>query len=98
MTQKQLSQQFIEFLTQAKTPYHAVRIIENHLKKNGFVELSEKDSWNIQQNRDYFVTRSGSSLIAFRMGLRDPAESGFYLVGAHTDSPTLKLKTQPEKT
>jgi Aspartyl aminopeptidase len=43
----------------------------------------------------YYVSRSGNSLIAFRMGLRFSGDTGFLLAGAHTDSPSLKLR--PEK-
>lgn len=98
MTKKQISKQFIEFLSQAKTPYHAVSTMVGKLKKAGFNELKEEDVWKLKHNGKYFVTRGDSSLIAFCTGKQKAAESGIHLIGAHTDSPCLKVKDQPEKT
>ena len=61
----------------------------------GFVELDERRSWEstIVPGGKYFVSRNGSSLIAFAVGGKfDPETSGFMVVGAHTDSPCPKLK------
>lgn len=98
MTKKQLSKQFIQFLSQAKTPFHAVAIMVAELKSAGFTQLEEKDTWKLKNNGKYFVIRGDSSLVAFSIGKRKTAESGIHLVGAHTDSPCLKVKDQPEKT
>lgn len=97
MTQSQIASQFIDFLNQARTPYQAVSIIAKHLMDMGYHELREQDQWSLQSNSGYFVTRTGTSLIAFRTENDDPGNTGFNLVGAHTDSPTLKIKSQPEK-
>ncbi|MEQ8663175.1 MAG: M18 family aminopeptidase, partial [Gammaproteobacteria bacterium] len=54
--------------------------------------LDEADAWQLEPRGRYFVTRNDSSLVAFRLGRRPLAEDGLRMVGAHTDSPCLKLK------
>lgn len=44
----------------------------------------------------YFVTRNDSSVIAFVHGTDNLCEQGIRMFGAHTDSPCLKVKPQPE--
>jgi aspartyl aminopeptidase len=91
-----LPRDFIEFLDAAPTPFHATASIKNQLTKAGFIELDEGDSWNLQPGGRYVVARNDSSVIAFNTSQQDPAQSGIRLVGAHTDSPCLKLKPQPD--
>jgi aspartyl aminopeptidase len=57
----------------------------------GFTELAETDRWQPAPGSEHFVVRHGS-LVAFRVGSRPLAESGMRLVGAHTDSPTFKVR------
>eukprot|EP00850_Spirogloea_muscicola_P020724 SM000224S07112 [mRNA] locus=s224:131391:135338:- [translate_table: standard] len=59
----------------------------------GFEQLSERGAdWGLQHGGRYFFTRGGSSLVAFAVGGRYEAGDGFYMIGAHTDSPCPKLK------
>ncbi len=95
MTKKQLAKQFINFLKASPTPYHAVKTITEILKDNKFQELKEGDSWQLKQKKRYFVIRGDSSIIAFNLGANP---NGFQIAGAHTDSPTLKIKANPDKT
>ena len=66
------------------------------LASQGFTQLNEGDSWQLEPGR-YFVTRNDSSIIAFVLGSEAVEETGIRLVGAHTDSPCLKVKPVPEK-
>lgn len=91
-----IARDFIEFLDSAPTPFHATASIKSSLAEAGFIELDEGDSWDIQPGGRYVVTRNNSSVIAFSTSQQDPAQSGIRLVGAHTDSPCLKLKPQPD--
>jgi len=86
------NQGLLKFLQQSPTPFHAVQTMMAQLEEAGFEWLDEADSWQLQPGRSYVVQRNGSSLIAFHLGQGDPAESGFSMAGAHTDSPCLKLK------
>jgi len=89
---------FCDFLDRSPTPFHAVLEMKSRFKAAGFVELAESDSWlNIEPGR-YYVTRNDSSIIAFNQPAESLATAGIRMVGAHTDSPCLKVKPNPEKT
>ncbi len=84
----------IHFLEQSPTPFHAILEMSRSLEEAGFEKLDEGKIWTAQAGGKYFVTRNGSSLIAFKMGKKYPEESGWKMLGTHTDSPCLKLKAQ----
>ncbi len=99
MTAQQFNQQLIRFIDASPTPFHAVDAMKEALLADGYSELKETDSWSIEQGGRYFVTRNGSSVIAFSFDdLSTLVERGFHMVGAHTDSPCLKVKPSPEIT
>ncbi len=77
------------FLEKSPTPFHAVENLKAELAEAGFQELGERDSWKNVPATGY-VIREGA-ILAFRKGKNGPA-GGFHLVGAHTDSPCLKVK------
>jgi aspartyl aminopeptidase len=60
----------------------------------GFEPLTEHSCWTLEAGRSYYVTRNGSSLIAFRVPER--TDCGFMIAAAHSDAPTFKLKREPE--
>lgn len=82
----------IDFIDASPSPWHAVRIAAARLGRAGFVRLDETQRWQLQPGGRYFVVRGGSSLVAFVLGGAPLEKSGFRLVGAHTDSPGLRLK------
>jgi aspartyl aminopeptidase len=87
---------FMRFIQRSPTPYHAVEAAASHLSSAGFHKLSLADSWRGLSPGGYVVAREGT-LIAFVL----PAGSrvgSFALVGAHTDSPNLRLKPLAEIT
>jgi aspartyl aminopeptidase len=86
-----------KYLDQSPTPYHAVDTAKLLLEEAGFIRLSERDSWQLQPGNRYYFTRHDSSLVAFVYGHSDLAESGIRMLGAHTDSPCLKVKPRPER-
>lgn len=92
------TQDLLAFIEAAPTPYHAVSEVAGRLAKAGFRQLSERDSWQLAPGERGFVVRGGGSIAAFRMGNKSPAEAGFAVVGAHTDSPNLRLKPNAELT
>lgn len=85
------------FLDSAPTPFHAVLSMAERLRMAGFVELNEADEWALEAGQGYFICRNGSSIIAWRQPSAEASVSrGWRLVGAHTDSPCLKVKPSPE--
>lgn len=81
-------QNLLNFIDRSPTPFHAVQEMSNTLSDKGFVELKETDAWELVPNGKYFITRNDSSLIAFIVG----SKPAFKIIGAHTDSPNLRLK------
>ncbi|WP_152207124.1 M18 family aminopeptidase [Marinobacter changyiensis] len=96
MEHTQFNQGLLDFLADSPTPWHAVRQMTAILDQAGFTELDERDEWSLARDCGYYAVRNGSSLVAFRTGETDPVETGIRMVGAHTDSPCLKIKPNPE--
>lgn len=90
-----LTEQLFDFLAASPSCYHAVQAIAERLERNGYTQLREQDAWALTPGGKYFVTRNGSSLLSFRIPQSAPA--GFLMAAAHTDSPTFKIKHNPEK-
>ncbi len=89
------AQELIDFIDFSPSPWHAVARCEELLQAAGFVRLSEAERWNLRAGGSYYVVRGGASIIAFVMGAQNAAETGLRIVGAHTDSPGLRLKPRP---
>ncbi len=83
------------YLDASPTPWHAVAGAEALLQAAGFQRLEETARWQLEAPGRYYVTRGDTSLIAFVTGQGPLAETGFRIVGAHTDSPGLRLKPRP---
>jgi aspartyl aminopeptidase len=84
--------ELIDFIDTSPSPWHAVASAEARLLANGFTRLEEGERWQLAAGGRYYAVRGGASLIAFVLGGQPLAESGFRIVGAHTDSPGLRLK------
>lgn len=97
MSLTDFNQNLLTFLDESPTPFHAVSSMRKQLEKSGFKALDERAVWGALSAGGYYVTRNDSSLIAFILPEDSLAETGFKMVGAHTDSPCLKVKPQPEK-
>ncbi|MFO7528430.1 MAG: M18 family aminopeptidase [Marinobacter sp.] len=96
MEHVEFNKDLIEFLNRSPTPWHAVSTMKSRLDAAGFEQLDERDDWSLDRNRGYYVIRNGSSIVAFRTGSKDVSASGIRMIGAHTDSPCLKVKPNPE--
>lgn len=106
-TPLQYAEDFVSFVNSSPTPYHAVNSAKRRLLDAGFVELSERETWrsaqlgvskSVQKGGKYFVTRNGLSIIAFSVGENYKNGDGIAIVGAHTDSPCLRIKPISKKT
>ena len=96
MEHTSFNQNLLDFLSTSPTPWHATGNMTRILDKAGFQALDEREDWNLKQGQGYYVVRNGSSIVAFRTGKRSPLEAGIRMTGAHTDSPCLKVKPNPE--
>ena len=85
-------QDLLDFIDASPSPWHVVATSSERLIKSGFKALNESEAWQLETGGRYFVTRGGSSIIAFTIGQNSLPISGFNMVGAHTDSPGLRLK------
>ncbi|QLF91719.1 M18 family aminopeptidase [Pseudomonas sp. ABC1] len=94
--QETLNQGLIDYLGTSPSPFHATASLAQRLRNAGYERLDERDSWHLQAGGRYYVTRNDSSIIAFQFGTQALSEHGIRLVGAHTDSPCLRVKPHPD--
>lgn len=92
---QQHAQALLDYIDVSPSPWHAVKTTSELLSKKGFKELKESDAWSLNADERYFVKRDDSSIIAFTVGSKNLVENGFRLIGAHTDSPGLRVKPKP---
>jgi aspartyl aminopeptidase len=86
----------LAYIDQSPSPFHAVAETTRRLVAAGYKQLFEGDAWQLSPGDRFFVVRGDATLAAFELGTEPPEEAGFRLIGAHTDSPTLRIKPQPE--
>ena len=96
MNQTEFNASLLGYIDASPTPFHAVVAASQLLLAQGYTALDEREAWQLAPGGRYFVTRNGSSLIAFTLGEETLATSGVRIIGAHTDSPCLKVKPRPE--
>ncbi|MCE1241072.1 MAG: M18 family aminopeptidase [Azonexaceae bacterium] len=85
----------LAFIDASPSPWHAVASCKQRLLAAGFQRLEEVDRWQLEPGGRYFVVRGGSSIVAFTLGETPLLDTGLTLVGAHTDSPGLRVKPRP---
>lgn len=85
--------ELLEFIEKSPTCFHVVQSLEEMLHSGGFEKLQESRRWAIEPGGKYYVTRNGSSIIAFCV---PEAIRGFHIMASHSDSPAFKVKELPE--
>jgi len=90
------ARELLDFIDKSPTPFHVTAECSKILEENGYQRLHEKDGWSLNSGGKYYVVRNSSSLIAFAVGTELTEEAGCKIIGAHTDSPNLRLKPNPE--
>lgn len=91
MTLEDFNMGLLGFLDASPTPFHATRNMVMMCENAGFLKLDEKEKWSLEVGQKYYVTRNDASIIAFTYSDSDE----YIMMGAHTDSPNLKLKPSP---
>ncbi len=81
-----------EFIDASPSPFHVCATVAARLLAAGYTELREADLWPGQRGR-YFTVRAGS-LVAWNSEVPD---GPFRIIGAHTDSPNLRVKQHPDR-
>ena len=95
----QAAQDMLRFIEGCPSMFHTTAAIAARLEAVGFTELPEGAAWEVEPGGSYYVTRNGSSIIAFRVGARALAVRDrfhFQLAASHGDSPTFKIKSAGE--
>ncbi|KAK0646393.1 aspartyl aminopeptidase-like protein [Cercophora newfieldiana] len=91
---------FVDFVNASPTPYHAVATSASLFEAAGFTKIKERDSWasKVKPGGKYYLTRNGSSIVAFAVGAKWKPGNPIGMIGAHTDSPCLRVKPVSKKT
>ena len=89
-----MNQELFSYIAASPTAFQAVAHTALLLEQAGYRPLRESEEWSIEPDGRYYVTRNGSSLVAFRLPPERPC--GFMMTAAHSDSPTFKIKENAE--
>lgn len=95
MSAKEQTQDLLDFIDASPSPWHVVASLEQCLQHFDFQRLDEREAWVLSAGGRYYVVRDDSSIIVFVAGSKDLVNSGFKILGAHTDSPGLRIKPKP---
>lgn len=96
MSSEDAARDLCTFIDRSPTPYHAALEITRRLQEAGFSALDERSAWRLSPGDRRYVVRGGSTVVAFIAGSEPPASAGFRMIGAHTDSPNLRVKPAPD--
>ena len=94
-----IAQRAMAFLDASPDQFHATATTCDRLAEAGFMRLDERDAWSnlLQPGGKYFFTRNHSCVVAFAVGGSYQQGNGFKVIGAHTDSPNLRIKPRPKR-
>ena len=81
------------YLNASRSVFHAVAGLVKELEEAGYTCLQEQNSWDLIPGGKYYLTRGGSSVMAFRIPQGVP--HGFIMSASHGDRPTFKVKENP---
>ena len=90
-------QGLLDFLNASPVNFLAVRNIVSELERAGYRRIDPcKPIGPVEAGEKLYVTKNDSSVFAFHMGRLPLGEAGFRLICAHCDSPTFRIKPNPE--
>ena len=84
----------IHFIDHSPSCFHVIENAKKQLIEHGFTQLEEKEHWDLEAGKSYFVVRNGSSILAFHLPKKE--FHGFHIIASHSDSPTYRIKEQPQ--
>jgi len=89
----------LDFIHCSPTPFHLVEQTQNKLKTAGFSQLNERETWknDVTKGGKYYYSRNKSTVVAFTVGEKYEPGNEFKVIGAHSDSPVLKVKPNSNK-
>ena len=87
--------QFIDFIAESPSAFHAVHTLCCELETAGFTRLAEHEAYHLVPGGKYYVTRNRSAVIAFT--IPEDSFTHFQIVASHSDSPCFKLKHTAEE-
>lgn len=80
------------FIKNSPSCFHTIATITSLLNEQGYTRLLESRKWNLTKGGRYYVTRNGSSVVAFNVGEDVCEDYSFQICASHSDSPTYKIK------
>lgn len=83
----------LSFIDASPSPYHVCQTVAARLDAAGFAQLDEKSRWDTGPGR-FYIIRSGTIIAWFEPAT--DAAAPFSIIGAHTDSPNLRIKPRPD--
>ena len=92
---QETSREVLNFIEHSPSCFHAVEQLSQMLDQAGYQRLKECDGWTLEQGGKYYVTRNGSSIIAFHVG-QQLDNYHFQITASHSDSPSYKVKEKAE--
>ncbi len=95
MEAKDFALDLIDFLDRGSSSFQAVDVISRELEEKGYKELKGNEKWDLKEGDKAYYKKNGSSVFAFSIGCGGYGE-GFKLIGSHSDSPSFRIKPDPE--
>jgi aspartyl aminopeptidase len=92
--ENKMNQELLSFIKNSPTQFHAAESMAKEFRNAGFCELKEEEAWELKPQGKYFVMRNHSAIVAFTIPEQVPYQ--FHIMASHSDSPTFKIKENPE--
>ena len=86
----------LEFLDNSPCNFLAVDSVKKILNANGFKEKKIDDELTAEAGEKFYFTKNDSAIFAVQVGKKKPADTGFKIIAAHSDSPCFRIKPASE--
>ena len=94
---KKTTSELLALLDASPVNFMAAAYVERQLEAHGFQRLDAAEPFPaLKAGGQFFITKNGTAVFAFRVGTKSPAEAGFRLICAHSDSPGFRIKPHAE--